>query len=72
MAELESRERAEGQEKKKKWEKRAKESPSYPAGKFAKYLTGAHDFIGLILGTEKRKKHKNPHWLLYQLLRLSR
>ena len=46
--------------RKKQWEKHAKESPSKPAGKFAKYLTGAHSFIGLILGTEKRKDRRTP------------
>jgi len=29
-------------------------------GKFAKYLTGAHGFIGLIFGTEKRKDRRTP------------
>ena len=38
--------------RKKQWEKRAR--------KFAKYLTGAHSFIGLILGTEKRKDRRTP------------
>jgi len=46
--------------RKKQWGKRAKESPSLPAGKFAKYLTGAHSFIGLILGTENRKDRRTP------------
>ena len=46
--------------RKKQWEKRAKESPSQLAGKFAKYLTGAHSFIGLIFGTEKRKDRRTP------------
>ena len=39
---------------------KAKESPSQPAGKFTKYLTGAHSFIGLILGTENRKDRRTP------------
>ena len=46
--------------RKKQWEKRAKESPSGPARKFAKYLTSVHSFFGLILVTEKGKDRRTP------------
>jgi len=54
------RERELKDRRKKQWGKRA--------GKFVKYLTGAHSFIGLILGTKKRKDRRtltglcNSYW----------
>ena len=59
MAKLESRERAEEQEKKAVG-KTCQGIPFIACGQFAKYLTSAYNLIGLILGTEKRKDKRTP------------